>query len=197
MNYLAHAYLSFNQPEILVGNMISDLVKGKKKFDYAYLIQKGITLHRAIDEFTDAHDATKQAKYFFKKDYGLYAGAFVDIVYDHFLANDTNEFTNETLKKFSLHVYRQLNVNEEIFPEKFKKMFYYMQADDWLFSYQFKQNIYQSFAGLVRRALYMHEHQTAYNIFAKNYDELKLCYENFFPLVKNFAFEKMNSLLLQ
>ncbi len=34
MNYLAHAYLSFNDPEILVGNMISDFVKGKKKFDY-------------------------------------------------------------------------------------------------------------------------------------------------------------------
>jgi acyl carrier protein phosphodiesterase len=33
MNYLAHAYLSFNDPEILVGNMISDFVKGKKKFD--------------------------------------------------------------------------------------------------------------------------------------------------------------------
>lgn len=30
MNYLAHAYLSFDEPEILVGNMISDFVKGKK-----------------------------------------------------------------------------------------------------------------------------------------------------------------------
>jgi acyl carrier protein phosphodiesterase len=197
MNYLAHAYLSFNQPEILVGNMISDFVKGKKKFDYADIIQKGITLHRAIDEFTDVHNATKQAKSFFKKDYGLYAGAFVDVVYDHFLANDANEFTKETLKKFSLHVYQQLSVYEEYFPEKFKRMFYYMQADDWLYNYQFKQNIYKSFGGLVRRALYMHDHQTAYNIFENNYAELKLCYETFFPLVKNFAFEKMNSLLLQ
>jgi hypothetical protein len=29
MNYLAHAYLSFNEPDILVGNLISDFVKGK------------------------------------------------------------------------------------------------------------------------------------------------------------------------
>ncbi len=34
MNYLAHAYLSFNDPDVLAGNMISDFVKGKKKFDY-------------------------------------------------------------------------------------------------------------------------------------------------------------------
>ena len=62
MNYLAHAYLSFNHPEILTGNMISDFVKGKKKFDYPTTIQKGIMLHRAIDQFTDTHEATKEAK---------------------------------------------------------------------------------------------------------------------------------------
>src|SRR4029077_7560850 len=76
MNYLAHAYLSFNQSEILVGNMISDFVKGKRKFDYPSGIQKGIDLHRAIDQFTDQHSATKEAKEFFRPDYRLYAGAF-------------------------------------------------------------------------------------------------------------------------
>ena len=88
MNYLAHAYLSFNEPGILTGNMISDFVKGRKKFDYPPQIKKGIELHHAIDEFTDNHPATKQAKEFFRSDYRLYSGAFVDIVYDHFLAND-------------------------------------------------------------------------------------------------------------
>jgi acyl carrier protein phosphodiesterase len=34
MNYLAHACLSFGRPDILVGNMISDHIKGKKQFDY-------------------------------------------------------------------------------------------------------------------------------------------------------------------
>ncbi len=65
MNYLAHAYLSFNQPEIFLGNMISDFVKGKTKFGYPPGIQNGIALHRAIDEFTDAHPATKKAAAFF------------------------------------------------------------------------------------------------------------------------------------
>ncbi len=96
MNYVAHAYLSFNQPEILVGNMISDFVKGKTKFNYSPGIQNGITLHRAIDEFTDAHPATKRAKEFFRPAYRLYSGAFVDIVYDHFLSLDTKEFKDST-----------------------------------------------------------------------------------------------------
>ena len=62
MNLLAHAYLSFNNQPVLVGNMISDYVKGKKKFSYDPAIQKGIELHRAIDEFTDHHPATAGSK---------------------------------------------------------------------------------------------------------------------------------------
>ena len=61
MNYLAHAYRSFHLPDILVGNMISDFVKGKKKYEYSEGILKGIDLHRSIDTFTDEHEATKQA----------------------------------------------------------------------------------------------------------------------------------------
>ncbi|HSZ85019.1 MAG TPA: ACP phosphodiesterase [Puia sp.] len=197
MNYLAHAYLSFNEPGIITGNMISDFVKGKKKFNYSDIIQKGIILHRAIDEFTDAHTVTKEAKLFFKPDYRLYSGAFVDVVYDHFLATDENEFTEQTLKNFSLHTYQLLESDKKFLPENFAHIFYYMQKDNWLFNYRFKQSIYKSFGGLVRRASYMYEHQTAYNIFEKNYDELKNCYQNFFPTLKSFAFEKLHQLLLQ
>ena len=42
MNYLAHACLSFGKPDILLGNMINDFIKGKKQFDYPAAIQKGI-----------------------------------------------------------------------------------------------------------------------------------------------------------
>jgi acyl carrier protein phosphodiesterase len=97
--------------------MISDFVKGNKKFDYPLPIQKGITLHRLIDEFTDQHDATKQAKEIFKQELGLYAGAFVDISYDYFLANDINEFKDATsLEQFAINSYKSLDNFIDIFP---------------------------------------------------------------------------------
>ena len=97
MNYLAHAVLSFGEPEILAGNMISDFVKGKQKFTYPKGIQNGITLHRLIDSFTDAHAATHEAKQYLKPAVGLYAGAFVDVAYDHFLALDETQHTLEAV----------------------------------------------------------------------------------------------------
>jgi acyl carrier protein phosphodiesterase len=195
MNYLAHAYLSFNEPGILAGNMISDFVKGKKKFDYPLQIQKGIMLHRSIDEFTDMHEETRKAKLFFKPAYGLYAGAFMDIVYDHFLAIDNNEFANDALASFSKKTYVQLQENENFFPEKFHQVFYYMQLHDWLYNYQYKEAITKSFRGLVHRAAYMNDSSAAVSVFERHYDELQKHYELFFPSLKQFAVQKFNELI--
>ncbi len=136
MNYLAHAYLSFNRPGILVGNMISDFVKGRKKYEYSKEIQQGIALHREIDRFTDSHSATKEAKDIFRPAYRLYAGAFIDVVYDHFLALDENEFTEESLKGFTAHTYRLLDQYADQFPENFKAMYPYMKAAELALSLQ-------------------------------------------------------------
>jgi acyl carrier protein phosphodiesterase len=196
MNYLAHAYLSFNEPQILVGNMISDFVKGRKKFNYSEGIQKGIELHRAIDEFTDHHTATQKAKLFFKKDYRLYAGAFVDIVYDHFLANDTTEFHNETiLRSFSAKTYDDLQDHSSSFPWKFDLFFNHMKKEDWLYNYRHVSFIEKSFAGLVRRAAYLSESMPAVNVLEENYDRLAVCYQDFFPDLKSFSSLRFHQLI--
>ncbi|MFX4431684.1 hypothetical protein ABTA78_19410, partial [Acinetobacter baumannii] len=65
MNYLAHAYYSFEDPDILLGNMISDYIKGSKQYTFPKEVQAGIRLHRQIDSFTDAHAATKEIKKIF------------------------------------------------------------------------------------------------------------------------------------
>ena len=187
MNLLAHAYLSFDQPEILVGNMISDYVKGKKQYDYPIGIQHGIRLHRAIDHFTDQHEATHQGKHFFKPAVGLYAGAFMDVVYDHFLALDSNELSEEEWQPFTRQVYRQLKLQEQFLPEKFALQLPHMTTHNWLFHYRYLTAIEKSFGGLVRRTKYLIDATPAYEIFIANYDFLKDQYLAFFPDVKKFA----------
>ena len=196
MNFLAHAFLSFGEPKILTGNMISDFVKGKKKFDYALTIQSGIGLHRSIDAFTDTHAATAKAKIFFKHPYGLYSGAFIDVVYDHFLATDTNQFQNEQhLNDFAVHSYEQLEEFIPVCPQPFQLIFRYMKKQNWLYNYRFREGIHNSFAGLVRRARYMDDPEPAMRIFENHYAELKDCYEMFFPDIKRFARGEFNRLL--
>ena len=192
MNYLAHAYLSFNRPGILVGNMISDFVKGKKKYEYPEEIQQGILLHREIDRFTDTHVATREAKEIFRPAYRLYAGALMDVVYDHFLALDENEFTDEDLKIFTINTYALLDQFTVHFPEKFSMMYPYMKAHNWLYNYRYRQGIEKSLGGLVRRAKYLEESDTAFFLFNEHYDTLKGLYRSFFPELKSMAVNFLN-----
>ncbi|TMI98181.1 MAG: DUF479 domain-containing protein [Bacteroidetes bacterium] len=184
MNYLAHAYLSFNKPGILAGNMISDFVKGKRKYDYPEEIQHGIAVHREIDRFTDAHSITKEAKEIFRPAYRLYAGPLMDVVYDHFLALDENEFTDESLKTFTINTYALLDQFTDQFPETFQRIYPYMKEHNWLYNYRYRQGIEKSLAGVVRRAKYLEESDTAYFLFNEHYDELKDLYQLFFPELK-------------
>jgi acyl carrier protein phosphodiesterase len=198
MNFLAHAFLSFDQPHILTGNMISDFVKGKRKFDYPLSIQNGISLHRQIDDFTDFHPATAKAKNFFRADYRLYSGAFVDIVFDHFLANDENQFPEiKSLENFTKTTYDLLEKNSFYFPAKFQNIFVYMKNQNWLFGYHSKEGIRKAFGALARRALYFNESETAFQIFNDHYKELQICYEEFFPQLKEFSLEKLRNLLAE
>jgi acyl carrier protein phosphodiesterase len=195
MNFLAHSYLSFNQQEILIGNMISDFVKGRKKFGYSAGIQQGIQLHRDIDTFTDDHLATKQAKQLLKPAVGLYAGAFIDVVYDHFLANDELEFSDEYLHKHSSKTYQVLQQHYLVLPEKFQRMLPYMASQNWLYNYKNLWGIENSFGGVVRRAAYIDSSTAVFELFKAHYSSLQKCYKTFFPDVKAFAFAQMEELL--
>lgn len=195
MNYLAHAFLSFNQQDVLLGNMISDFVKGKKKYDYPSSIQVGIELHRAIDNFTDLHDSTKNMAAIFKPAYRLYGGAFADIVYDHFLANDTTQFASpDSLMEFTQSTYSQLSNNARYFPASFAAMFPYMRSQNWLYNYHQDWGIERSFAGLGRRAAYIPETATAYQLFLDNKDFFREQYDLFFRSVKIFAADTLQEL---
>lgn len=194
MNLLAHSYLSFSHPKILVGNMISDFVKGRKKFEYSEGIQHGIFLHRQIDLFTDSHEATKEARQFLKPAVGLYAGAFVDVAYDHFLANDINEFTDASLLSHAMNTYGILNKFHHVLPNKFQSMLPYMQSQNWLYNYKSLTGTKNSFDGLVRRASYLYSSVEVYNLFQNHYHSLEKCYKNFFPSVKEFSWLQFQQL---
>jgi acyl carrier protein phosphodiesterase len=179
----------------LVGNIISDFVKGRKKFDYSMGIQAGISLHRSIDSFTDDHVVVKEAKKVFREAYGLYSGPFVDILFDHFLAQDQSQFVNDSLAEFSAAVYNTLDVYSNVFPENFGFIFPFMKEHNWLYNYRFAWGIQRSFRGLVHRAAYISNSEIAFKLFESNYSLLKEYYSLFFPQLKEYAFNEFKRLL--
>jgi len=140
-----------------------------------------------IDTFTDEHQATKQAKEFFRPHYRLYSGAFVDVLYDHFLATDATEFSEQSLYEFSINVYSVLDKHLSLLPDGFAAMFPYMKNYNWLFNYRTMIGTTKSLGGVVRRALYLTESDTAAHLFEKHYQPLQECYRQFWKDLLPFA----------
>ena len=188
MNFLAHSYLSFSE-EQLVGNMIADFVKNRDVARLPESIQKGIKLHRAIDSFTDAHPLIHEAKAPFRPLVRLYSGAFVDVAFDYFLANDTAENSQCEWQEHSQRVYAVLRRYEEFLPEVFKKVLDKMQQDDWLYNYRNEWGIEFSFRNVVNKAQFLDKTTNVFPAFLANKDFLCEKYEIFFPEIKSFAQE--------
>ena len=186
MNFLAHSYLSFSE-EQLVGNMIADFVKNRDVARLPESIQKGIKLHRAIDTFTDAHPLIHEAKAPFRPLVRLYSGAFVDVAFDYFLANDTTENSQREWQEHSQRVYAVLRRYEEFLPEVFKKVLDKMQQDDWLYNYRNEWGIEYSFRNVVNKAQFLDKTTNVFPAFLANKDFLLEKYEIFFPEIKSFA----------
>ena len=186
MNFLAHSYLSFSE-EQLVGNMIADFVKNRDVARLPESIQKGIKLHRAIDTFTDAHPLIHEAKAPFRPLVRLYSGAFVDVAFDYFLANDTTENSQREWQEHSQRVYAVLRRYEEFLPEVFKKVLDKMQQEDWLYNYRNEWGIEYSFRNVVNKAQFLDKTTNVFPAFLANKDFLREKYEIFFPEIKSFA----------
>ena len=195
MNFLAHAYLSFGHPQILVGNMVSDFVKGAAKNRYANDVRQGILLHREIDSFTDTHAVVQEAKEIFRPYYRLYSGAILDVLFDHFLAKDPECFNEVSLRTFTQSVYATLEAHTAQLPDRFTFMFAYMRAEDWLYNYRLTAGMQKSLRGLVRRAAYISDSEPAFALFMENYSSLERYYHEFFPDVKQFAKQRLETIL--
>lgn len=194
MNYLGHAFLSFGRPELLTGNMIGDYVKGSHILEtFPEGIRRGIMLHRRIDAFADAHPATLKAKNLFRPDYRLYSGAFVDSLYDHFLANDPRYFSKEKdLADFAQGVYKSLGQYTEWLPESFLRMLPHMVSNNWLYNYRTLRGMQHSFRGLVHRAKYLESSDKAYEIFVSHYYELNQHYFDYIDDVVTYVKNELN-----
>lgn len=193
MNYLAHSFLSFTDGQI-VGQFLEDFIRNRDRFSFPKEIQDGITMHRSIDTFTDAHPALHEAKKVFSPLVRLYSGAFVDVSMDYFVANDLTLHSLQGWKEHSLRVYRVLNENAKWLPENFKRMLIKMEQDDWLYHYREDQGIQFSIQNVLNKAKYLDKDLPVFDLFLKNKDILKECYDTFFPDLLDHA-KGINTLL--
>ena len=188
MNFLAHSYLTFSDEQI-VGQFLEDFIRNQDRFSFPEKIQQGITMHREIDTFTDAHPEISEAKKIFSPLVRLYSGAFVDVAFDYFLANSLPE---KILFEHSQKVYRVLWEYEKFLPSNLVYMLERMEKDNWLYNYKEDWGIKFSMQNVLNKAKYLDKNLPVFEVFLNNKPQLQKHFDVFFPELLLDA-EKINS----
>lgn len=135
MNYLAHAFLSFNNEPITVGNFIADHIKLADAGHLPPEIKQGVLLHRRIDYFTDTHPLFIKSKRNFYDGFERYSGVLVDIYYDYLLAKNFDKFSDVKLDAFTKNIYSVLQNNTHHLPDSSKGFLNYVLQNDTFYEY--------------------------------------------------------------
>lgn len=194
MNFLAHLYLSGEQPRVMVGNFIGDFVKGRSlatRFESEVVL--GIELHRAIDHFTDTHKVVKKSKKRIFTKYRHYSGVIVDVFYDHFLASKWSEYHNQSLADFAQTAYNNLMSNDAILPQEVKNFLPYMVTSNWLVGYSYVDGIQKALTGMASRTPYVSHMEKAADDLREQYDAFGGDFTAFFPQLRDFCAEYLKA----
>ncbi len=181
MNYLAHLYLSGDDPGIRVGNFIGDHVKGQQFKRYPQPIQTGIVLHRHIDTFTDLHPVFRESAALFREGYGLYAGVVADIVYDHLLAINWADYSSTELGTFVRESYRILMRHYFSLPRRVKQFLPFLITSNRLENYQYFEGVEKTLSIMAGHSSLPQQTQWALQQLESHYGELEEQFHSFFP----------------
>jgi len=181
MNFLAHFYLAFDSPDLLIGQFLGDYVKGKRYNDYPVEIKNGILLHRFIDYTTDHSPLNNDIKNLLRTSLGKYTGIALDVFYDHFLAAHWNTYHKVPLEDFILWVYEQLMIKSSYMNDEMKRILHYMRTYNWLGRYSEVSGIELTLREMSMRLPAPNTLNQAAAMLKSSYTEIEMAFFEFFP----------------
>ena len=185
MNFLAHLYLSGDDPDIQLGNFLGDFVRGRNwSARFPENIAAGIAMHRRIDEITDAHPVVRLSKMRLRPAHRHYSGVIVDIFYDHFLAVAWSEHHQLPLTEFAHQFYRHATERKNLLPERAAWVLEHMMKGDWITGYQSLEGIHRVLCGMARRTNFASGMEVASDALKAGYADFENEFSTFFPELK-------------
>lgn len=185
MNFLAHLWLADGDDGLRVGAMLGDFVRGgMEDSQLPPEVQKGIQLHRFIDQFMDGLPELAELRQKFDAPFRRYAGIIIDVAFDHELARRWEEYSDLSLQQFDADVRELLAHYQALLPEELKAFMRYADRRGLFAAYREKDEILYSLSGVGRRLSRSNPLDRVDEIWDELEDDLSAGFEQVFPQVQ-------------
>ncbi|MBU6237093.1 MAG: DUF479 domain-containing protein [Planctomycetes bacterium] len=197
MNWLAHAFLSTPDMEFRLGNLLADMIRGRARAAMPARFLEGVRHHQAIDAFTDTHRIVYRSRSRIGGRFGHASGILIDIFYDHFLALDWDQYSNEPFEAFTSKVYDDMRSGLECFPEDARQAMHKIADDDRLGAYRRLEGIEDSLRKVSRRLAKRIgrdlELERGVEDLINHFDGLQDDFTEFFPELHRYSNERLRA----
>ncbi len=187
MNHLVNLYLSRNLGEKMLGCLIGEIVRTSNFDKYTQNIIDGIELNKKISLFVKEHPVYHRSLQKLNPKYSKHGSKIIDIFYDHFLAANWSNYSNDSLDNFAKDSYRFIESNHGILPYKLKKLISVMINDNWLVNYSSVQGVHNFMREITRRDTFQTNLEYSLEDLINNYNEFKTDFEEIFPQIVQYV----------
>jgi acyl carrier protein phosphodiesterase len=168
-----------------LGAILGDFVRGSVDDSQLPIpVQRGIQLHRFIDQYTDGLPELVELRQRFNPPFRRYAGIIIDVAFDHELAKRWNQYSAVSLRQFDKDVRNVLAEYDEILPQELKGFMRYADRRGLFAAYLNKDEILFSLTGLGRRLSRTNPLHQVDEIWSEYEEDLTRGFDLVFPQVQ-------------
>jgi acyl carrier protein phosphodiesterase len=145
MNFLAHCLIGARagsggvdggeEAALVAGGFLGDFIKGTVPGEMPVDLAQGVRLHRRIDAYSNTHPDIRISCDRFPPELRRIAPILVDIICDHLLARNWQDFHHDDLPRFTSLTYDRVAAHGDWLPDSGHRFLDYARANDLLARY--------------------------------------------------------------
>jgi acyl carrier protein phosphodiesterase len=183
MNYLAHSFLSFSSEPILFGQFIADDIKGNKWQLLDKEVQKGVLLHRFIDDYTDTHPLLLDLKKKMHPSLGKFSGVVLDVLFDHVLSLKWHNYSEHHRESWIQATYAQLRKRHIDMSDRRRFISEKMIEHDWMNMYLTQEGTSKILNQMAGRIHFTNPLKDSFDVYLTYENVIISTFDEFFPQI--------------
>jgi len=190
MNFLGHIYFSGDDFDLAIANLFGDFTKGKKYEQFPEIVQRGVLLHRSIDQFIDHHEKVVKLVYQLQPELPKVASVAVDLYFDHLLAKHWAQFHTKDLADYLKEFYAHIVAQKHLYPTGYQQFLEKMEAYNWMIHYAELDGLKKMCDGINRRLSFESALTNGVTVFLNNQPDIESTFFAYMKDAKSHFFVK-------